>query len=190
MTPENASSHCRRPSKALRAAPALVYLTLMVWPLTPALGGVRHERALAGGWLWQASPQGGYSATLEQCTSSTLPAQRSVTFSAQMTAVAGTQRMAMRIELQERAPSPAGDASQAPFRPVSAPGLGVWRSSEAGVKIYRYVKQITGLSAPATYRAVVRFRWLGARGRVLRRAALRTATCAQAAPAPLESAQR
>lgn len=81
--------------------------------------------------------------------------------------------MGMRIELLEQTPGQAG------YRQVNAPGLGVWRSSEAGVKIYRYVKQITNLSAPAVYRAVVHFRWTGEKGRVLKRAELRTAKCAQ-----------
>ena len=96
-----------------------------------------------------------------------------MTFTAQMTAVPGTVHMEMRIDLQKRL------ASDASFHMVVAPGLGVWRGSEAGVKIYKYVKQITNLVAPATYRAVVRFHWLGDRGRVLKRAWLRTASCEQ-----------
>jgi hypothetical protein len=47
------------------------------------------------------------------------------------------------------------------------------------VKIYKYVKQITDLSSPAVYRAVVRFRWVGERGRVVKRAELHTARCEQ-----------
>ena len=115
----------------------------------------------------------GYSAALEQCATSAVAGERSVTFTAQMTAVPGTVHMEMRIDLQKRV---AGDAS---FHRVVAPGLGEWRGSEAGVKIYKYVKQITNLVAPATYRAVVRFHWLGDRGRVLKRAWLRTASCEQ-----------
>ena len=34
-----------------------------------------------------------------------------------------------------------------------------------GVKIYKYLKQVTNLAAPASYRAAVRFRWLNAKGR-------------------------
>jgi hypothetical protein len=152
-----------------------------LWPLAAAWAGdggrdsgVRIHRL-----PWEVPAMAGYSATLEQCVSSAIPIQRSVTFTGQMVAVAGTQRMGMRIELQERIPG------QAAFREVSAPGLGVWRSSETGVKIYRYVRQITSLSAPAVYRAVVHFRWFGEKGRVLRRAELRTARCVQ----PLVSGQ-
>ena len=87
-----------------------------------------------------------------------------------MTAVAGTARMAMRIEVQERMPG------EEAFRTVSAPGLGVWRGSAPGVKIYQYVKQVTNLSSPAGYRALVRFHWLNDKGYVIRRAERLTPT--------------
>jgi hypothetical protein len=72
------------------------------------------------------------------------------------------------------------------FHTVSAPGLGVWRGSASGVKIYQYVKQVTNLSFPADYRALVRFRWLNDKGDVVRRAERHTLQCAQLAlvPAP------
>ena len=54
----------------------------------------------------------------------------------------------MRIEVQERLPG------EELFHTVSAPGLGVWRGSAPGVKIYQYVKQVTNLSSPAVYRAL------------------------------------
>jgi hypothetical protein len=127
-------------------------------------GGTRQEPS------WEAA---GYSATLEQCVTSAVAMQRSVTFTGQMVATPGVQRMAMRIGLLEH------NAGQPGYHQVTAPGLGVWRGSEAGVKIYRYVKQITNLSAPAVYRAVVHFRWIGEKGHVLKRAELRTARCAQ-----------
>jgi hypothetical protein len=112
-----------------------------------------------------------YSVALEQCVTSTVPVERSATFTAQMTASGATQRMGMRIELQQRL------RGETEFHTILAPGFGVWRSSEPGVKIYKYVKQVTNLSAPAAYRAVVRFRWLGDRGRVLKRAEAHTSRC-------------
>jgi hypothetical protein len=114
-----------------------------------------------------------YSVTLEQCATSTVEAERSATFTAQMTATNATQRMGMRIELQQRM------RGESEFHTISAPGFGVWRASEPGVKIYKYVKQVTNLTAPAAYRAVVRFRWLGDKGHVLKRAELRTPRCLQ-----------
>jgi len=154
---------------ALRALALACALTALV-PLAVASGaggGTRQEPS------WEAPASTGYSATLEQCVTSAVATQRSVTFTGQMVATPGVQRMAMRIELLEHVPGEAG------YHQVTAPGLGVWRGSEAGVRIYRYVKQITNLSAPAVYRAVVHFRWFGERGHVLKRAELRTARCSQ-----------
>jgi hypothetical protein len=115
----------------------------------------------------------GVMATVEQCLPAVTQADRSVTFSGQMVAVAGTQRMTMRIDLQEKT---AGEPS---FHAVSAPGLGVWRRSGDGVKIYKYLKQITNLPAPAVFRAQVRFRWINEDGRLIRHELRRTSTCVQ-----------
>jgi hypothetical protein len=116
------------------------------------------------------------SAGLDQCVTSVLEADRSATFSGDMTAIPGTLRMAMRIEVQERMPG------EAAFHTITAPGLGVWRASEVRVKVYRYFKQVTNLHSPASYRALVRFRWLSARRHVLRHEERLTARCLQPAP--------
>jgi hypothetical protein len=81
--------------------------------------------------------------------------------------------MAMRFAVQERLPG------ETPWRTVTAPGLGGWRSADTKVKIYKYVKQVTDLSAPAEYRALVRFRWEGAGAHVIKRAERVTAPCLQ-----------
>jgi hypothetical protein len=62
---------------------------------------------------------------------------------------------------------------------VAASGLGVWRSAAPGVKVYRYIKQVTDLAAPAVYRAAVRFRWLTTKGKLIRALERRTPTCVQ-----------
>ncbi len=126
----------------------------------------------------QTDAAGGAAATVEQCFTTGEQADRSATFSAEMTATAGTARMAMRIEVQERLPG------EELFHTVSAPGLGVWRGSAPGVKIYQYVKQVTNLSFPADYRALVRFHWLNDKGYVIRRAERHTLECVQPASAP------
>jgi hypothetical protein len=113
------------------------------------------------------------SATVEQCLTAVDSAGRSATFSGQMVAVAGTIRMTMRIDVQERA------AGETLFHTLDAPGLGVWRRSAAGVKIYKYLKQVTNLPAPAAFRAVVRFRWLDDQGHTLKHAERRTPVCEQ-----------
>jgi len=126
----------------------------------------------------QTDAAGGAAATVEQCVTTGEQTDRSATFSAEMTAVTGTARMAMRIEVQERLPG------EELFHTVSAPGLGVWRGSAPGVKIYQYVKQVTNLSSPADYRALVRFHWLNDKGYVIRRAERHTPECLQPASAP------
>lgn len=128
---------------------------------------------------------------IEQCETSTVQLERSVTFTAQMTATSATQKMGMRIELQQRL------HGESEFHTLAAPGFGVWRASEPGVKIYKYVKQVTNLEASAAYRAIVRFRWIGERGHVLKRDELHTPRCIQPAlpgqvtqtsPAPVPAA--
>ncbi len=120
----------------------------------------------------------GASATLEQCATATIPqTERSATFAGEMAAIAGTARMQIRIDLQERAPG------ELQYRTVSAPGLGVWHSSAAGVKIFTHIQQVTDLSAPALYRGALRFRWVNAKGRVIKFEELHTARCEQPAPA-------
>jgi len=126
--------------------------------------------------------QQGLSATLEQCLTSIAQTERSATFAGEMTSIAGTARMQMRIDVQERMPD------DARFHNVHAPGLGVWRSSATGVKSYKYLKQVTNLSAPAYYRAEVRFRWLDADGRLIKAMERRTPACFQPLPLPDEPA--
>lgn len=116
-------------------------------------------------------------ATLQQCATATIPqTERSVTFAGEMTAIAGTARMAMRIGLEERTPG------EAAYHTVSASGLGVWHSSVAGVKIFTHIQQVTNLSAPAMYRGALRFRWINDKGRTIKSEELRTAHCEQPAP--------
>ena len=86
--------------------------------------------------------------------------------------------MAMRIEIEERLPH------EALFHIVAAPGAGAWRTSEPHVKIFKYLKQVTDLSAPARYRASVHFRWLNSHGATIHRAARLTKACAEPAAPP------
>ncbi len=116
------------------------------------------------------------SATLEQCVAALAQTERSATFAGEMTAIPGTARMEISIGVAERVPG------EVHYRAVSAPGLGTWRSSVPGVKIYTHIQQVTNLSAPAFYRGSVRFRWLNAKGRPIKFEELHTARCEQAAP--------
>jgi hypothetical protein len=120
-------------------------------------------------------------ATLEQCATATAPqTERSATISGEMTAIPGTARMQLRIQLEERA----GVAQR--YRAINAPGLGAWRSSNQDVKVFGHIQQFTNLSAPAFYRGLVSFRWLDATGRTIKAQQLHTASCEQpAASAPV-----
>ncbi|HEY4428731.1 MAG TPA: hypothetical protein VGN08_11040 [Solirubrobacteraceae bacterium] len=120
----------------------------------------------------------GLSATLVQCVTAVQQAERSATFSGEMTAISGSTHMEIRIDVLERLPE------EVLFHTVSAPGLGIWRGSAPGVKVFKYLKQVTNLSAPAFYRAAVRFRWLNAHGRLIRSEELRTPRCQQPAVPP------
>jgi hypothetical protein len=101
-----------------------------------------------------------------------------------MTTIPGAQTMAVRVDLQERTPT-------APrFRVVSAPGLGVWHDSEPYVKVFRYLAQVTNLAAPASYRALVSFRWMSAGGQVISHVTRRTPVCKQSATRPAGSRRR
>ncbi|HEV7584359.1 MAG TPA: hypothetical protein VGO14_01135 [Solirubrobacteraceae bacterium] len=159
-------------SGALAWAPAAAAAETATAP-EAVLGSAAASGSTPGGPVGPTA--NGPSAALEQCATSGAQAERSATFLGEMTATAGTGRMSMRIELQERLPG------EATFHTVAAPGLGVWRAAAPGVKVYRYIKQVTNLSAPAVYRAAVRFRWLNTKGKLIRGVERRTSTCAQPA---------
>ena len=129
--------------------------------------------ALSGAPAAAPAPAPALTAAVEQCVPSAEQAERSATFTAQMSAVEGAQRMAIQFEVQER--SPAATA----WSTVVDPGLSNWRQSEPGVKIFKYVKQVTNLAAPADFRAVVRYRWSDGKGHVIKHAMRRTPVCVQ-----------
>ena len=114
------------------------------------------------------------AATLELCATSVLPAERVAEFVGSMPASARATRMRMRFDLERLRPR---DGQWRRLRRV--PGFGGWESSAPGRAGFVFHKRVDGLLAPASYRAVVRFRWEDARGRVVRRARLRTPACAQ-----------
>ncbi len=137
-------------------------------------GGLTAAQTGSSGGLTPAKAE--VSATLEECLTAEAQEERSATFAGEMNAIAGTAKMEMRIDVLERMPNEIG------YHTVTAPGLGVWRSSAPGVKVYRYLKQVTNLAAPAFYRAAVRFRWLGPKGRLLSATELHSRRCEEPAP--------
>jgi hypothetical protein len=121
------------------------------------------------------------SANLERCVTYSTQIERYVTFAGRMIALPGSTEMAMRIDVEERLPGQDGFHL---LEDAGGPRLGVWRTSEQGVKIFKDFKQVSNLQAPAAYRAQISFRWTakgtdGARDVVIKRETLRTAACRQ-----------
>jgi hypothetical protein len=112
-------------------------------------------------------------AKLAACTTGLQPTERTATFTGSMPAGQGTRRMSMRFDLYART-GPGGA-----FAPLKVPGLGVWQKSATGRSGFIYTQRVQALAAPGAYRAVVRFRWYGSGGRLLRSTSRKTAVCVQ-----------
>jgi hypothetical protein len=111
------------------------------------------------------------AARLIRCHPHPNQAKRFAIFEGEMTG-STTTRMEIRFDLLRA--DPGGE-----FLRVEAPGLGVWNRAEAGVVDYRYRKRVENLPAPASYRALVRFRWRKPGGGVVRRGHALTEVCEQ-----------
>jgi CARDB len=113
-------------------------------------------------------------AKLTACSSGPLATDRVAAFTGSMPAIKGTRRMWMRFDVLSH------PGSTTAFAPLKVPGLGVWQKSAPGRPGgFVFTQRVQGLVAPGAYKAVVRFRWYGNRGRLLRTATRETATCKQ-----------
>ncbi len=142
--------------------------------LSAALAGsVAHAQAPV------ATPPGKLTlgAKLQDCHTGATPDQRYAVFVGQMPAIAGAKRMAMRFELFERTAGPG-------FKLVGVPKWGVWQKSLANQTGFVFQKRVDTLVGPATYRAVVSFRWYGAHNKVIRTAQKISPLCKQPDPRP------
>jgi CARDB len=113
-------------------------------------------------------------AALETCQTSALPVGRVASFVGSMPATTGASRMQMRFDLQRRRPD-----EKLWSRVPGVQGFDVWETAMPGRAGFVFHKRVDGLQAPAAYRAVVRFRWSGADGTILRREVRRTPSCNQ-----------
>jgi hypothetical protein len=84
------------------------------------------------------------------------------TFSGRMSSYRRSPKMQMRFTLQALTPD------EPRWRKVDASGFGEWITVPSGFSKYTYDKTVQDLLAPASYRAVVHFRWRNARGRTVR----------------------
>lgn len=107
------------------------------------------------------------------CESALDAAGRAATFEGRMRTKRGAKRMQMRFTLQTR-------ASDSPtWRALPAAGFGRWLTSDTGIGRYVYTKRVVSLIAPASYRTIVRFRWLDADGDRLASSRSTSAVCRQ-----------
>lgn len=101
------------------------------------------------------------------CQRAVDPAARAISITAVMRPLPGTTQLSVRFELVTRSP-----ASPAPTL-VRAGDLGTWISptgrslGQQPGDVWKVDKPVVGLTASATYRFRVSFRWIGADGRVL-----------------------
>ena len=147
-------------------APTLVLLVLLVLlaAAVPAAGA--------------AVPRSAAKAVLADCERGDDDLDRAAVFDGQMRTLPGASRMQMRFTLQSRTP----DTTR--WSAVAAPGFGTWVGSAPGTSRYVYTKRVENLLAPASYRVLLRFRWLRSSGRALASAKRYSPACRQPDPRP------
>ena len=121
-------------------------------------------------------PRSAAKAVLDACERGVDELDRAAVFEGRMRTVAGASRMQMRFTLQARTPDVAR------WSAVAAPGFGTWVSSSPGTSRYVYTKRVENLLAPASYRVLLRFRWVSAAGRVIGRGRDHSPVCKQPDP--------
>jgi len=120
---------------------------------------------------------------VRSCEAGDTPKHRAATFYARMYAVKGTNTMAMRFTLINKA----GDG---PPTVVDDPSLSQWRKSRAGVTRFGYAQSVEGLERGGVYAVQVQFRWLDARGKVIRYVKRTSRSCRQQGSLPNLSVTR
>ena len=115
----------------------------------------------------------GASVKLLDCTPALEAQDRAATFEARVRRAHASDRMQVRFTLQVR------ERGLESWQHVFADGFDEWLTSDAGVSRYSYAKTVENLSAPASYRMVVRFRWLADDGSVLARSRATSRQCRQ-----------
>jgi hypothetical protein len=85
------------------------------------------------------------------------PRERAAEFEARMDQIPGAERMKLRFTLEMRRVGRA-------WKKVVSPELGGWRTADAETTRYISSRRVSALVGPASYRTVVRFRWLDGDG--------------------------
>jgi hypothetical protein len=102
-----------------------------------------------------------------------VPADRAAEFEARMGKVEDGVKLKMRFTLQAR------KAGKKAYRRVAAPGFSGWTTADPGTSRYVFTRRVEGLIGPARYRAMVRFKWLDARGKTILTARKFSKACRQ-----------
>jgi hypothetical protein len=111
-------------------------------------------------------------AKVTTCSSGPLPTDRVAAFTGSMPAIKGTSRMWMRFDVLARATKG--------YAPLKVPGLGVWQKSAPGHPAgFVFTQRVQALPTPGSFKALVRFRWYGKGGKLLRSSARETPICKQ-----------
>lgn len=98
-------------------------------------------------------------ARVTECRTALTAADRFLVVQGRMATLRGAARMQMRFDLQVRAPG------WPRWSTVTAPGFGVWNSADVTARRYVHSKRVENLTAPGSFRMVVRFRWRDSDGR-------------------------
>ena len=120
-----------------------------------------------------AGAAGAPGVRLVECVAALEAVDRSATFEARVHPVRGSERMQIRFTLQIR------EGALQRWRRVAASAPDEWLTSFPDVRRYSYSRTVRNLSSPASYRMLVRFRWLDDDGEVLRRSRATSRACAQ-----------
>jgi hypothetical protein len=111
-------------------------------------------------------------AKVTTCSSGPLPTDRLAAFTGSMPAIKGTSRMWMRFDVLARGTKG--------YAPLKVPGLGVWQKSAPGHPTgFVFTQRVQALPTPGSFKAVVRFRWYGKGGKLLRSTTRETPICKQ-----------
>lgn len=109
------------------------------------------------------------------CRRALRPIDRSISATAVIRPISGTVKLAVNFRLLRR--SPTGVVIN-----VHGAGLGTWLTKSIQSRpqeAWRVIHTVSYLSAPATYRLKVSYRWVGAGGRVIAHGARRSRRCRQ-----------
>ena len=117
------------------------------------------------------------TAKVVECSKGSTAELRHAVFRGAARRVAGTDRMWIKFKLQER-------TGTGRFRTVAAPGLGVWRKSNSGVRRFAVRQRVLALGEGASYRVAVQFRWYDEDGELLRRTRRVSRACRQTGALP------